>query len=557
MKKIYFCMVPVIIFLAACSSAPNLTLHDPAEQLGRDGLQTAINRVNNEREKNKDSIYNARNTISFLMDRGILAFYAGDYASSNRDLQEAQRLIEEAFTKDIGDNFASFVQKNPYKKEYSGEDFENIYVNVFCALNYYQLGDLEKAQVEIRQVNEKLVWIRDTYEAQNAMLVEKIKDFVYGGRTFYSHSALARYLGMLFWRGWGNSDSARIDAQEVAVAFEESPDIYYNSLPAELVMRDGVCEELAIPAGQARLNLLSFTGLSPVKIPLNPREGYWRYYWATGSEGISSNPFDSYAPAFPALAFRNSSVDRVEVVFDNGRRINLSLLEDMGSVIQQVHDSRVRQVENMTALLRTGILGATGDLAATADVFNTPSYDDEKERALALAMTTIARENKSVDLRMSNYLPGRAYAGGINLAPGTYSFTINYYSGNTRIESRSYENVRAEAGKLNLITDYNLNFSLGMPPQSLPAELPDFPGRLPAPANLRRINNRTLTFDGVPGAVRYYVYQRSPLDGRYYLIAKRSHDSDIRMIIENESRSYIVMAVGPNGFGVPTRGTNL
>ena len=51
--------------------------------------------------KNKYSEYNLNNEISYELDRGILAHYAGDYAVSNGDLTEAERLIEEALTKSV------------------------------------------------------------------------------------------------------------------------------------------------------------------------------------------------------------------------------------------------------------------------------------------------------------------------------------------------------------------------------------------------------------------------------------------------------------------------
>jgi hypothetical protein len=55
---------------------------------------------------------------------------------------------------------------------------------------------------------------------------------------------------------------------------------------------------------------------------------------------------------------------------------------------------------------------------------------------------------------MGRFFPDKAYAGGINLPPGVYSMTINYYNSDKLIHSERRENVRAEAGKLNLVTSY-------------------------------------------------------------------------------------------------------
>jgi hypothetical protein len=69
---------------------------------------------------------------------------------------------------------------------------------------------------------------------------------------------------MLFFRALGNTDSARIDAQKISDAYKNMPEVYANPLPRELVMRGNVNDELSIPAGMARLNVLSFTGLAPL-----------------------------------------------------------------------------------------------------------------------------------------------------------------------------------------------------------------------------------------------------------------------------------------------------
>ena len=114
--------------------------------------------------KNKHSEYNLKNEISYELDRGILAHYAGDYTVSNDDLMEAERLIEDAFTKSVTQRGRRVSKNDPYQTEYIGEDYEDIYLNIFTALNYYNLGKTEDAVVEIRKMNDKLKFNMDKYE---------------------------------------------------------------------------------------------------------------------------------------------------------------------------------------------------------------------------------------------------------------------------------------------------------------------------------------------------------------------------------------------------------
>jgi len=235
----------------------------------------------------------------------------------------------------------------------------------------------------------------------------------------------------------------------------------------------------------------------------------------------------------------------------------------------------------------------------------------------------IAREAQTVDTRMTRFLPAGASVGGINLAPGVYSFTVNYYSGNSIINSKRFENYNAEAGKLNLVEDFYLKYNEVLPPLVLPAEsensdssfyirtlrtymvnllqardqievreqafsspekipdnitflrsffndgnigtnLPNFPGRLPAPdVKVSHVRDRpsgdetiriyNVTWASVPNAYRYYVYW--VYDGNSYLTWVASGNA-LTLAMPSSfpfQPEFRVMAVGPDGFGVPSR----
>jgi hypothetical protein len=580
------------VFLASCSTTEQTQLVrfpeiDGAVTEGR--FEDALSRVEAARQTDEFSVYNAKNEISFLLDKGLLAHYAGDYAASAKDLEESERLIEEAFTKSISDNFSSTMLDDPYQEEYIGEDFENIYVNIFNALNYYHAGDIDNAAVEIRRLNEKLVYIKQQYETQDKSLLEKTKEWISNAvdETFYSQSALAQYLGALFWRGAGHPDDARIDAQGVAAAFAAAPAIYSNPLPPELVMRGDVCDELEIPGGMARLNALCFTGLSPYKTVANPN-----FLW----HGVEN---------FLAYDTR-----------PNLQKLKLSLLEHMGKVMQEVYDTREtrrQQLEELGTVLKGfasgnmlgGIAIGIFEAATSRSIPDRPLNEGD-EAVDAWVNDRLEAENTAHDLRMTRCLPGAAYTGGINLAPGRYSFTVNYYSGAKLSHSKRYENVAVEAGKLNLIEDYCFTYNESRPPVFLSDDeaLPDFPGRLPAPKGFQvevaisakldatrrdkkikssfpkdkppeglRLEDISfhwykLSWDPVPGATRYCIYRLIP-DGTAYMLWAIITEPKVSMTIEQDPTvtvssnpagwlkpawptGFKVLAVGPDGYGIPS-----
>ena len=58
--------------------------------------------------------------------------------------------------------------------------------------------------------------------------------------------------------------------------------------------------------------------------------------------------------------------------------------------------------------------------------------------------------SEQADLRISRYFPGSAHVGGINLDPGVYSITVNYYGPLGLIASDKQDNIIVQANKLNL-----------------------------------------------------------------------------------------------------------
>jgi len=75
---------------------------------------------------------------------------------------------------------------------------------------------------------------------------------------------------------------------------------------------------------------------------------------------------------------------------------------------------------------------------------------------IAAAARTALEVSESADTRMARYLPDKAYIGGINLDPGTYTVIINYYQGSRLISSEVQENVIVRQDRLNLLQSVNL-----------------------------------------------------------------------------------------------------
>lgn len=388
-------------------------------------------------ETNSKKIYRDKDRVLYCLDRGMLAHYAGDWELSSSLLEEGERAIEENFAVSISQEIGAYLV-NDQSREYDGEDYEDLYLNVFNAFNYYHRNregkvSLDEAMVEVRRLNNKLKNLSVKYGAavsglQRAALENKTE--VPGNPETpreFSNSALARYLGMLLHRGEGGMDDARIDRDGLKLAFADYPSIYDHPLPSSL---DG---ELEIPAGMARLNVMAFTGRLPVKaeetlrIPL-------------GKSWIKL--------ALPFLRYIPSSVVSIEVILDEGERFDLELLEDIGKVAEASFSLK-RNIIYLRTVIRASIKGVSaGVLGAMAE---SDSENSGLFSLLSIGAQIFAEVSEKADLRSSRYFPGKAYVGAVNLKPGLYSFSVRYYSaGKKLLTERRFENVEIKPNKLNL-----------------------------------------------------------------------------------------------------------
>jgi hypothetical protein len=443
----YISLIPFIFLVISCSTSQK-AYKEIDLAVGNSNFEAAVEVIVT-RQESANPVYSEKNAIMLFLDKGLLEYYAGDYSNSSQSLQEAERLIEEAYTKSVTAGFLSYIL-NDNTKEYPGEDFEDIYINIFNALNYYKRGDTDGALVEIRKLsiaNGKLDMLARKYEYKDpnsgASLEELVKketrgaDLPKGKTVEFNNSALARYLAVLFYLADGKTDSARIEHEQLQRAFLTNKNVYKNKIP-KTVEQAG-----SVPAGKAMLNIISFSGLSPIK-----QEEKVKYFFP-----LFRHP-SLYIANFklPKMTQRPSRIDRIEAVIDESKKITLELLEDIGAVVEETFAIRYASIVTKT-YIRTLMKYLTADIAAA-------EIAKRQGNLAALAVVLTAKKTfeatESADIRMSRYLPGKAHIGGIILDPGTYNVTVNFYSGNMIISSVEHNDVIVSEKGLNLIDAVSL-----------------------------------------------------------------------------------------------------
>ena len=130
--------------LAACATFSD-TIQSTERSLAQQQPKVALV----EYEKNKPG---SADQVLYLMNRGMLLRMAGDYEQSTRELEEAKKLTDNLRAVSLREQALSFAV-NDSTTSFIGEDFEQVMVHAYLALNYLEQRQLDAARVEALQAD--------------------------------------------------------------------------------------------------------------------------------------------------------------------------------------------------------------------------------------------------------------------------------------------------------------------------------------------------------------------------------------------------------------------
>jgi hypothetical protein len=171
-------------------------------------------------EKAKGYQYNDKNELLYYFDKGSVTQMLGEYKLSSDFLTKADDMIDALYTRSAGDEVNSFLS-NDLSLKYTGEDFEQIMVNILNALNYMYAGDFSSARVEVKKVNNKLNLFTDKY----------------GDKAIYTDDAFARYLSAFCYEVNGDVNDAYIDYKKSYEQYQKYSVLYGVAVP-ETIKQD-------------------------------------------------------------------------------------------------------------------------------------------------------------------------------------------------------------------------------------------------------------------------------------------------------------------------------
>ncbi|MFA6033521.1 MAG: hypothetical protein WC889_11535 [Myxococcota bacterium] len=165
-----------------------------------------------------------KDLVMDLMDKGLVLHRLGSYEESNKALDSAKQRIDELYGVSVTDELASFAW-NDSASTFTGEEFEKVMVNMIMAFNYLQLGKLDDAAVESRQINQKLqVWV-DRLSRSDV-------------KTAYKQDPFAQYLSGMIQEATGELNDAFRSYEDALKGYDELAGI--TGVPAPISLKAAV-----------------------------------------------------------------------------------------------------------------------------------------------------------------------------------------------------------------------------------------------------------------------------------------------------------------------------
>jgi hypothetical protein len=426
-------VLALALALSGCATLPDKHAA-PLDYARKGGYGSALEYL----DSKKTDLYTDRDAVVYDLDTGILRHYAGDYAASTNLLRDSETRIEDLYTKSVMQEVSAFIV-NDTMLDYPGEDYEDIYTNLFMSLNYAHDGNLDDAIVEMNRFLTKQQKISSRHQVE----IEKARGAAKGTNTAavnieFHNSALAQYLTMLLHRADGDMDAARHDQHMIDDAFKTQKTLYPFSVPTS------VGDELSIPKKKGRLNVLAFSGLAPVKYEEKTHAG-------------------DFVIAIPLMRKQPSSISWMEVTAKNLATgvTTVAKLEQIESVENIAVDTFRRRSEVIynKAVARMIVKGVT--TVASREIGKGLSDSSDSTVAaigsmlqLFSSINRLANEvSEQADLRTSRYFPARADVGGLTLDPGNYDVSVSFYGldGKTVLATKDISGVAVEPSKLAIV----------------------------------------------------------------------------------------------------------
>lgn len=372
--------------------------------------------------------------VLYLLNKGMVLRMKRDFAGSNQSLEAAKAEMERLYAASVSENALSFVV-NDATVSYAGDDYEQVLVHLYMALNYLELGQPDDARVEALQVDIKL---------------REIGEKIPGDK--FTEDAFSRYLTGLIYEELGEWSDAMIAYRKAYDAYKKYqanfgmaiPDMLKQDL-LRLAQRLGLTDEVAqyqkefgmalrqegssAQEQEGELVFVLNNGLAPIK-----REKAVAASAPPPSAMVDGPPV-IVTIALPFYEFRPNKVlyARVSV---SGKQSSTQMMEDIDAIAKASLDSRMPAITART-IARAVAKGAIQESVDRAGRRRDNDAAVELLGSLIVRVAAVATER--ADTRSWLTLPANIQLARLSLPPGSYDVTVDLLGvGDQVIATRDY-----------------------------------------------------------------------------------------------------------------------
>lgn len=367
--------------------------------------------------------------VLYLLNKGMVLRMKRDFAGSNQALEAAKAEMERLYAASVSENALSFVV-NDATVSYAGDDYEQVLVHLYMALNYLELGQPKEARVEALQVDIKL---------------REIGEKIPGNK--FTEDALSRYLTAMIYEDLGEWSDAMIDYRKAYEAYKKyqvnygvpMPDMLKHDL-LRLAQRQGLKDEVAQYSKEfgikpqqeeqhksdqeGELVFVLNNGLAPIK--REKTASMWVPPTTVAAD--TSKPHRTMAPPPPVLV--NISLPYYESRPNNvlsarvsvfGKQASTQLMENIDAIARASLDSR------MPAITARSIARAVAKGAIQESVDRAGRNNNNDAAALigSFVVRVAAAATERADTRSWLTLPANVQLARLSLPPGSYTVTVD------------------------------------------------------------------------------------------------------------------------------------
>jgi len=386
-----------------------------------------------------------KDRVLYLLNKGMVLRMKRDFVASNVAFEAAKTEMARLYAASVSENTLS-VMVNDSTVSYSGDNYEQILLHLYMALNYLELGKIDAARVEALQIDEQL---REFAEKSPG--------------SKFAEDAFTLYLTGLIYEDRGEWSDAMISYRSAYKAYKKYLANYGEAMPSTLkvdLMRmakqQGLTDELEKYKSEFGIELPSKKGVAP-------DQGELVFVLNNGLAPIKrEKAINSFDPAsgtmvrisLPVYESRRNNVVAARITVNN-MQTTTELMENIDVIARRNLD------EHMPAIIARSVARAVVKTVASTRARQAASNNKNNDNgamlgmlgALALQVAAVATEQ--ADTRSWLTLPSNIQLGRLSLPAGSYSVKVELLGLNRQVVAiQDYPGIVIEKSRMTFLSEH-------------------------------------------------------------------------------------------------------